>query len=63
MKEKERDRQRERERKREKREERRGSEPSRCRYLSTTFLYCKRQGALKVNPANQAETTCFGNLG
>lgn len=45
------------------RERERESKPCRCRYLPATFLYCKRQGALKVNPANRAEATCFGNLG
>lgn len=44
-------------------ERERESKPCRCRYLPATFLYCKRQGALKVNPANRAEATCFGNLG
>lgn len=29
----------------------------RCRYLPATFLYCKRQGALKVNPADRTEAS------
>jgi hypothetical protein len=52
--------QRKRERTRERRRERVSAR--RCRYLSATFLYCKRQGPLKVNLADRAEATCSGNL-
>lgn len=32
---------------------RKGEASRRYRYLSATFLYCKRQGALKVNPVDR----------